>query len=361
VIFKRYCPYLSNSRPNYLSTEKATYQLIAQILSKVYPVKPLRATLRSYQHWEALVAIGSAQLVLPALYRSLETKGLLDLIPADLKSYLKSLHDINYQRNLSIITQLQALARVLESEKIPYVLLKGTALLQYVATEDFGQRMIGDIDLLVPEAQLDRAQSHLLKAGYVEKHGFNYKPKGFRHLNRLVHTDYIAAVELHWSPLNAKYTAYLSAAEVLAARERKKGLWVPEPSILLAHSLLSLQLNDQGYFYRTLNYKSIYDGLLLALPEQQLSEDGRFQLKEIRTFFALAGCLFPDFKQLATDQALQQAQRSLNFRFDYPRLCSWLLWWKRLWRHAYGRITIFLTNASYRRHVLKNKIFPSFL
>jgi hypothetical protein len=344
-----------------LSTEKTTYQLIANILSKAALEQTLKAALQDFQAWEALVAIGSQQLVLPALYRCLKSKKLLDLIPADLKDYLKSLHDINYQRNLSINQQLQVLAELFETHNISYVLLKGAALLQYLNTEDLGQRMIGDIDLLVPEALLYKAQDLLIQSGYKEAHGFNYQPKGFRHLNRLVHAKQIAAVELHRSPLNAKHEVYLSASQLLDSKVQQNGLWVPHRRSLVAHNILSLQLTDGGHYYKTLSYRCMYDGLLLSLNQQDISEEAIFQSQEIHSFLAMAGCLFEDYHDLSHPKALKKAQSSIKFRFGYPGLFTWQLRLKRLWQQVWKRIVIFSTNASYRRHVLKNKIFPRFL
>jgi hypothetical protein len=129
---------------------KETYQLIADTISKTLPAERLISRLESFSNWEELVMVGSQQLLLPLLYRSLEQKGLIKNLPDDLADYLNEIHHINLNRNKAILHQLRDLHALFEKHHIDYVLIKGAAILVRLREEDLGLRMVGDIDLLIP-------------------------------------------------------------------------------------------------------------------------------------------------------------------------------------------------------------------
>jgi hypothetical protein len=97
---------------------KETYQLIADTISKTLPAKRLISRLESFSNWEELVMVGSQQLLLPLLYRSLEQKGLIKNLPDDLADYLNQIHHINLNRNKAILHQLRDLHALFEKHHI---------------------------------------------------------------------------------------------------------------------------------------------------------------------------------------------------------------------------------------------------
>ena len=55
-----------------------------------------------------------------------------------------------------------------ELKEINFVFLKGSALISAEVFDDIGERMIGDIDILVDKNKIDEAQRILKNNGYYE-------------------------------------------------------------------------------------------------------------------------------------------------------------------------------------------------
>ena len=68
--------------------------------------------------------------------------------------------------NLVALADFRVFGRILERERIPFILLKGSAYLHELY-DDPGQRMLTDIDLLIRPADVRRLWSRLAEAGYL--------------------------------------------------------------------------------------------------------------------------------------------------------------------------------------------------
>ena len=100
-------------------------------------------------NYELLVKIASSHLMLPSLYVNLKNKGFIDLIPLELKMYLKEIFTINKKRNQVLLNEAKEISKKLINNDINHVFIKGTSYLFNNIYDDIGERMIGDIDFLV--------------------------------------------------------------------------------------------------------------------------------------------------------------------------------------------------------------------
>ncbi len=338
---------------------KETYQLIADTISKTLPAKRLISRLESFSNWEELVMVGSQQLLLPLLYRSLEQKGLIKNLPDDLADYLNQIHHINLNRNKAILHQLRDLHALFEKHHIDYVLIKGAAILVRLREEDLGLRMVGDIDLLIPSGQITQAQSILETHGYELGKSFSYKRKNFRHLDRLVHEQFIAALEIHTKLFNQK-NHLLPAGALLKESQAICGFRVPKTEHLIKNALLSAQINDNAGLYKQIHLKSLADCLQMGLHTDTSLFRQVLKIKETRFLLGVGVFFFDDFKNMGMSGDLKKELKSIELKFRYPSLSKELYKIKRIYWETTHRIKIFAINADYRRHVLKNKIFPIF-
>jgi len=99
--------------------------------------------------WERVIQVSTEHLVLPALYIRLIQAKLIDLLPQDLQVYMEHLTSLNRSRNQQNILQVEELNALLLHNNIQPIYLKGTAHLLEGLYSDIGERMVGDIDLLV--------------------------------------------------------------------------------------------------------------------------------------------------------------------------------------------------------------------
>ena len=217
--------------------------------------------------WEWLVKSSSQQGVMTSAYCRLKHKNLIDVLPSDLNSYLSEITNINRNRNQSLLNQIKELSLLFNTHKIHHVFVKGCALLASGVYNDIGERMVGDIDILVEPTHLHKAERLLKETDYnsLEESHFG-KYKDHRHLPRLIHPDRLGAVEIHSKLLRKERQKILNVKEILANRRTIKGVCVPIMVANLDILILNHQINDFGYLFKSINFKVCYDSLVL---EQQ--------------------------------------------------------------------------------------------
>ena len=240
--------------------------------------------------WEILVKLASSHLVLPAIYRALIRKKLDKYVPKDLLSYLREITKINQGRNSSILKQIAFLSKVFSKNKIEYVFLKGAAMLILKPYDTVNERMIGDIDVLVAEKDLLRAQQILIDNGFEEiKDDFNFVEGiiSHRHLKRIIHPSYIAAVELHSQLMVDDKLDQIRSNDVIKNRIKfAKGYPIPPINHLWVHAILSWQYNDNGFYYNTFFKKmeTYAKSLNMSHLSMGMSDDYIEALKHSATF-----------------------------------------------------------------------------
>ena len=266
---------------------------IAKILSFESNETELRNQLSNENtDWDWFVEASSHLGVMTTAYCRLKQKGLLDLVPKDLNAYLSEITKINRHRNESLLNQVRELSKLFNDYKINHVFVKGCALLASGCYTDFGERLIGDIDVLVEPTNLYKAEQLLLNLEYVSsKPSLFGKYKKHRHLPRLVHPNRLGAVEIHSKLLRKNSSKILNLHEIIKNRNRISQVYVPKTEVNMDILILNHQINDFGYLFKCINFKTCYDSLIL---EQQMnqprntSNDSKYH----RVFFTLRNTYF---------------------------------------------------------------------
>jgi len=216
--------------------------------------------------WKKIVRVSSGHMVLPAFYLSLKRVKLSHLLPQDLVAYCEEITHLNRERNKAIIKQAKKISLLLRSQDITAIFLKGTAHLLEGLYTDIGARMVGDIDFIVAENQLEKAAQILIKKGYKPMETFiSTKQFGSKHYPRLTHPTEIGAVEIHWAVVLESHKTNLSYQNINQNKQQFKGLWVPSFKHQAIHNMLNTQINDHGFLYGKIMMRQMYDGYLLGL------------------------------------------------------------------------------------------------
>ncbi|NOR28460.1 MAG: hypothetical protein GQ540_08030 [Lutibacter sp.] len=215
--------------------------------------------------WETVVKVSSAQLVVPALYLNLKRANVLHLLPKDLITYFKEMTALNKERNIAILNQVNHLVELLNKHQIEHVFLKGTAHLLENLYEDISERMIGDIDLLVAPEQFDKTAKLALEIGYkpLTKY-YKNELKLLKHYPRLVHEEWIAAVEIHRVVIQPPYNTTLKSTSILEHKLAFENTFTPSYHHQILHNILNVQVNDKGFLYAKINLRQMYDCYLLS-------------------------------------------------------------------------------------------------
>jgi len=253
--------------------------------TQLQDLEALRALIRSDSVvWNEVVQTASEHLVTAALFCALERKGLLPLLPEELREYLSAVHELNRQRNRRLHEQLRNLLSLLNDIGIQPVLLKGAAGLFDDLYLDPAERMMGDLDLLIREADMHRAVKQMFAEGYryceteevlpsplptdaEENPITTMKSRGMgfmHHIFAVFHPNEAASVELHLHPLlHLKRAALLDTA--LFWRDStlmsKNGLEARLPSLehRIVHNFLHVQIQDGHAWYADLRLRQLYE------------------------------------------------------------------------------------------------------
>lgn len=207
--------------------------------------------------WERILRLSGAHLVTPHLRWALRQQGLYAELPADVADYLDAVYTLNLERNLACESQLEQLISLLGTVGVQPVLLKGAAAIVGGLYPTDGERMISDLDILVPAGRLSDILEKL--------HGAGYHPMEFdrelvesgdwealsHHYPPLVSPGLPAALELHLQPVDLAFGELLPGEEVLqdavTLKWRGKDCLIPSAVHFLAHNVIhSFLVNTQG-------------------------------------------------------------------------------------------------------------------
>lgn len=159
--------------------------------------------------WDRLVERSIRYNVAPLLYRRLKALGSspdpvpgnsnTDAVPGSVLQRLRESYLQNALKNMRLYHELANTVRILHSEGIPVIVLKGAHLARIVYGNIALRRMC-DLDLLVRKGDLPGTVERLLKAGYRPSKPFEIEDlcATRHHLPQLV-KEGAAPIEIHWT------------------------------------------------------------------------------------------------------------------------------------------------------------------
>ena len=217
--------------------------------------------------WPDLVRVADRERLLPALAAASRAVAASDL-PDGLAPFLAGILASARRRNAALRRQLAEAAALLNGIGVQPVLLKGAARLHDRLYAERGARLMGDLDLLVPEDRLEAGQACMLAAGYCERlPDFAPPPGGMHHAAMLLRADWPAAVELHRCLSVPPFDRMLPPG-AMAARSTPVDLdgpraRLPAPDDQLLHLVLHAQIHHGGHAKGRLALLYLLEGWLL--------------------------------------------------------------------------------------------------
>lgn len=210
--------------------------------------------------WEAVVALASAHLVLPALSPVASAAG----APRDAAEFLAAIHRANGERNADLLRALLQLTHSLNSRGIEPVVLKGGCFL--VAEHGRGEppapwRFLSDLDLLIGERELPGAVEVARDLGYRSPRS-GYDRERDAHYPGLESPCGRFALELHTrlfarSELPA-FDRRLSARAAAISNDGAR-LHLPTPADRIAHLIAHAQLHHRHFALRRLQLRGFLE------------------------------------------------------------------------------------------------------
>ena len=214
--------------------------------------------------WDAVVKVSTSHYVFPALYCNFKRVDFLKYLPAHLVEYMIHITNLNRDRNTQIIQQAKELNNLLLANNIKPIFLKGTGNLLAGIYEDIGERMVGDIDFIFSKEDYPKAITILREFGYSDVFKTDNNYPQFRHYQRLKNVNNIAAIEVHKELLIEKYAIEFNYNFVEKDSQVVNGFFVLSYANKLNLSIIANQINDNGFYYKTMALRNAYDVFLLS-------------------------------------------------------------------------------------------------
>ena len=177
---------------------------------------------------------------------------------------MKHITDINRNRNIKILSQAKELNNFLQSEGINPIFIKGVSNLIINLYDDIAERMIGDIDFILPKEDYKKAVVILKEFGYSELVKEDYHYPTFRHYPRMIKPDNIASIEVHKEFTIEKFANEFNYSSVKNNIKVINNFYVLNNIQKLNLSIISHHINDYGFYCHTIDLRRAYDVLLLS-------------------------------------------------------------------------------------------------
>ncbi len=302
--------------------------------------------------WDNLVKIGSEHLLLPSIYCKLYQRELLNFLPVELKTYLNEISELNKERNQVLIREIKEISDVLSNNNINHVFIKGAALLVGDFYSDFAERMVGDIDILIDQKQIEEAFNLLIEYGYTKRIEFNYDNPGFRHLPRIISENKLGSIELHTNIINYSKSRKVNLKEILDKKIKINNVWIPNPSILASSIVYSQQINNNGYLLNNFNLKYLNDILVLDNNFNTLLVSKSERDKYIDSFKFYLNAIFNKRYKVKSKFLIKSLR--LKIQIYKPYLHDILLKIQLLQVNISKRVILFVKSSEYRENIIKS-------
>ena len=147
--------------------------------------------------WDGVVDVAARHDLAPLLFKRLKESAAQAQVPSDAWKRLRLAYFTSASKNMYLYRELPAVLRCLLSSRIPVIVLKG-AYLAGTVYGDIALRPMSDVDLMVPRAELPRAQAALLDiGGHQHSEDIETSCRTSKHLPPVVVCG--LGIEIHWS------------------------------------------------------------------------------------------------------------------------------------------------------------------
>ncbi|MEW6088939.1 MAG: nucleotidyltransferase family protein [bacterium] len=150
--------------------------------------------------WKKILLSARYHKVSPLLFYKIKDFKKIS-VPCDIYLYLEKTYKINSIRNTFILDEFEQIRSSFQKENIPVILLKGIFFLHTVYNVHIGTRRMEDVDILIREEDVERADGVLKSFGYIPPCGGGYR-KVKMYFKHEKDRPVLAPLHLHWHIVN---------------------------------------------------------------------------------------------------------------------------------------------------------------
>lgn len=238
------------------------------------------AIVRDWQaaDWNAFLPLARNARLLGRCLHLFRQHELIDSVPPRLLDQLHgALAQTRYVQGQAL-RELREVARIMKREDIPLVALKGVAYLA-AGLPPSAWRNLSDIDLLVPEQDIGRAEQALQQAGWEPSGEFDaydqhYYRAWMHEIPPLVHETRAVEVDLHHNLAPPVSRIRIDAARLWQAALPATGphgltVQILGPEDMLLHNAVHLFMNDElrGGLRDVMDFRDLYEHFCAGDPD----------------------------------------------------------------------------------------------
>jgi hypothetical protein len=306
-----------------------TYSLIGKILAldKIPEHRDaiIKITGKENMNWEKFVLLSDFHLVLQSLFPKIFRHQLLDFFPDDLIIHLHRIYELNAKRNEQILQQISRLNQQFKQAEILPLYMKGAGNLLDNVYSMPGERILHDIDILLPLGKSELAAGLLIDSGY-RKNDYNQagQKKSERHYPILFKPGEPAYVELHFLPVGPQYSKYFDVTQIFANAKPVKEFLVMSDEHKMIHNFIHAHLDHLSRYYAREYLRNLYDLLVLSFrkdPELVFSDFRHYRRNSTAylDIFYSAFDMTPSFRKKPW-LFLHTYRTRYNMMLRYPKL-----------------------------------------
>jgi len=225
--------------------------------------------------WEEVAKISGAHSIVQALYPALVEKDVVDYVPDEFLNYIRNLTELNHKRNLMMRVQLVEAVTIINKCGIKPLLMKGAAHLFLDTFANISDRLLTDLDILVPSEEIERVSDALIRFGYQFSGDHMEFIQTHHHYPPLIKRNERAMIELHRGLIWPGYepifpTDYAWEHSIDIALPNSAEAKVLEPTYRIFHSFLHSCIVDGLYSRAYAEIRQLHE---LARTQFEYSSD----------------------------------------------------------------------------------------
>lgn len=280
---------------------------------------PAKGVSLSPTQWQNAILVLREAKLLAALYHSAIRQSCFEQYPDFAKRHLYSASVYAKRQSDQIRFEAMELRNLLGEIGVTVVFLKGAAYCLKGTLNSQG-RICSDLDVLVKQSELEKAEQHLKSNRWVSEQLSDYDEKYYREwaheVPPLFHVNRATVVDMHhniYLPVSGRAP---NIADFLSGKEKSEsGCFVLDPASMLLHCIIHMMLNEDSSSWM----RDLYDIYLLAdelMDEKQwrnlllLADKTQFKAELIYCLLALRHYCHYDFPSFVSD--FIQAQNLLK-------------------------------------------------
>tara|TARA_B100000989_G_scaffold20176_1_gene13293 strand:- start:15028 stop:16068 length:1041 start_codon:yes stop_codon:yes gene_type:complete len=219
-------------------------------------------------NYELLTKILSEHLIIPSFYINIKRKKIDNIFESEFLNFCKGIYEINKNKNKLLKEEIIEISKILKAHKIKHLFIKGASHILSNLYEDIGERMIGDIDIWIPEDEIQNAKEIMKNNGYNKINKYSFSNPGGRHLDRMLNQNKLYSIELHRRPLREK-KFHFDKIKVI----EKDSFNIISLNDQLLINIYNHQINDFGLYKLSYSYRNLYDTYLFLKKKIVISND----------------------------------------------------------------------------------------